>query len=183
MSDDWEGVNFAGIDLRWDYADRHSERTCRLSMNKYISNLLFRKGHKAPVKKQLSPYQRREIVYGAKQQLSPDNDTSPRLNEAGIKHVQRIVRALLYYMRAVDNKLLVDLSAIWSQQAAATENTETAVHQLLDYVATYLADGLVFRASGMALAAHANVGFNNESRSRSRAGAHIYLSEVDARPR
>ena len=35
----------------------------------------------------------------------------------------------------------------------------------------------------MALAAHADAGFNNESRARSRAGAHIYLSEADARPR
>ena len=34
----------------------------------------------------------------------------------------------------------------------------------------------------MVLAAHADAGFNNESRSRSRAGAHIFLSENDARP-
>ena len=59
----------------------------------------------------------------------------------------------------------------------------TAAHQLLDYVATYPSDGLVFHASGMSLAAHADSGFNNESRSRSRADAHIYLFEVDARPR
>ena len=56
----------------------------------------------------------------------------------------------------------------------------TAVQQLLNYVATYTADGFVFRASGMALAAHADADFNKESRSRSHAGAHIYLSEVDA---
>ena len=48
---------------------------------------------------------------------------------------------------------------------------------------TYPDDGLVFRASGMSLSAHSDAGFNNESRSRSSAGAHIYLSEEDARPR
>ena len=149
-------------------------------MNDYTSDLLFHEGHKATANMQLSPYQHREIVYGAKQQLAPDNITTPRLNEAGIKRVQRIFGALLYYARAVDNKLLVALSAISSQQAASTANTATAVHQLLDYVATYPADGLVFRASGMALAAHADAGFHNESRSHSCAGAHIYLSEVDA---
>ena len=94
--------------------------------------------------------------------------------------MQRIVGSLLYYAQAVDNKLLVALSAIGSQQATATANTATAVQHLLNYVATYPADGLVFCASVTALAAHANAGFNNESRSRSCAGAHIYLSEVDA---
>ena len=75
------------------------------------------------------------------------------------------------------------LSAIGSQQATAIETTATAIEQILDYVATYLDDGLIFRASGMSLSAHSDAGFNNESRSRSRAGAHIYLSEEDGRPR
>ena len=150
-------------------------------MKDYIRDLLFCKGHKAPAKTQLSPYQHRKIVYGAKQQLAPDKDTSLRLDEAGIKRAQSIVGALIYYARAVENKLLVALSV--SQQAASTTNTATAVHHLLDYVDTYPADGLFFRSSGMDLAAHANAGFNNESRSCSHAGAHIYLSEVDARPR
>ena len=171
---------FAVIDLRWNFEDRHSECTFRLSMNDYIGDLLFREGHKAPAKTQLSPYQHREIVYGAKQHLAPDNDNYPRFDKAGIKRMQQIVGALLYYARAVDNNLLVALSVIGSQQAAATANAATDVHHLLDYLATYPSDGLVFRASGMALAAHAYAGFNNESRSRSRAGAHIYLSEVDA---
>ena len=35
----------------------------------------------------------------------------------------------------------------------------------------------------MSLSAYADAGFNNESRARSRAGAHMYLSEVDAQPR
>ena len=183
MSEDWEGKKFAGIDLEWNYAARHSERTCRLSMVNYICDLLFREGHKAPAKPQLSPHKHREIVYGAKQQFSQAADDSAKLDAAGIKRVQRIVGAILYYARAVDNKLLVGLSAIGSQQAAATEMTAAAIKHLLDYVATYPDDGLVFRASGMSLSAHSDAGFNNESRSRSRAGAHIYLSEEDAKPR
>ena len=50
-------------------------------------------------------------------------------------------------------------------------------------VATYPDDGLLFRASEMVLCAHADTGFNNKTRSRSRGGAHIFLSEDDARPR
>ena len=183
MSVDWEGKKFAGIDIEWNYAARHGDRTCRLSMANYISDLLFREGHKAPSTPQLSPHKHREIVYGAKQQFADDTDKSAALTGPGIKRVQRIVGALLYYARAVDNKLLVALSAISSQQAAATEMTAAAIKQILDYVATYPDDGLVFRASGMSLSAHSDAGFNNESRSRSRAGAHIYLSEEDAKPR
>ena len=40
--------------------------------------------------------------------------------------------------RTVNNNLLVALSAIGYQQAAATEETSDAIEQLLDCVATYL---------------------------------------------
>ena len=183
MTEDWLGSKFAGIDLDWNYAARHSDRTCRLSMNSYVSNLLLREGHSRPNKPQHSPHQHRPIVYGAKTQPALEQDTSPKLDSAGITRVQRIVGALLYYARAVDNKLLVSLSAIGSQQAAATTNTNIAIAHLLDYVASHPADGLVFRASGMQLAGHSDAGFHNESRGRSRNGAHIFLSEDDDRPR
>ena len=110
-------------------------------------------------------------------------DTSPLLNEKGIKRTQGIVGALLYVGRAVNNKLLVALSAIGAQQASATEDTAAAIGQLLDYVATYPNDGILFRKSDMILAAHADAGFLNESRARSRAGVHILLSENEPKPK
>ena len=131
------------------------------------------------MKPQHSPHAHREIVYGAKEQLLPDADTSPPLNDAGIN----IVGSLLYYAQAVDNKLLATLSAISAQQAKATENTAKAVHQLLDYVATYPLDGITFRASNMVLVAHSNASYLTEPDSRSRAGAHIFLTEDDPTPR
>ncbi len=76
-----------------------------------------------------------------------------------------------------------DVSAIATRQACATVATEQAVHLLLDYVATYPSDRIVYRSSDMVLCAHADVGFLNETNSRSRAGAHIYLSENDPFPR
>jgi hypothetical protein len=90
---------------------------------------------------------------------------------------------LLYYARAVDNKLLIALRAITACQAKATVATEQAVDLLLDYVATYPNDGIVYHASDMILFAHADAGFLNKTNSRSRAGAHIYLSEGDLFPR
>ncbi len=90
--------------------------------------------------------------------------------------------SLLYYARAVDNKLLVALSAIVACQAKATIATKKAVDLLLDYVATYPNDGIVYQASNMILCAHADGGFLNNIDSCSRAGAHIYLSEDDPFP-
>jgi hypothetical protein len=125
-------------------------------MSNYIADLLLKFNHPPPKKPQHAPHAHREIVYGAKEQLLPDADASPPLDEAGVKRVQAIVGSLLYYARAVDNKLLATLSAISSQQANATKNTERAVTQLLDYVATYPNDGTTYRASTMILAAHSD---------------------------
>ena len=135
-----------------------------------------------PLKLQLSPHKHREIQYGAKVQKALDENTSPPLDAKGINRVQQIVGALLYYVRAVDNKLLVALNAVGMQQSAATEQTEQAISQLLDYVATYPNDGTIYRSSDMVLSAHSDAGFNNESKGRSRAGAHIFLSEDDPEP-
>ncbi len=89
---------------------------------------------------------------------------------------------LLYYAQAVNNKLLVALGAIAAQQLCATIVTEQAV-LLLDFVATYPSDGIIYQASDMVLCAHSNVGFLNETNSHSRARAHIFLSENEPFPR
>ncbi len=89
---------------------------------------------------------------------------------------------LLYYARAVDNKLLVALSAIAARQSYATMAIEQAVHLLLDYVTTYPSDGIIYQSSDMILCAHADAGFLNETNSQSHAGAHIFLSENDPFP-
>ena len=59
----------------------------------------------------------------------------------------------------------------------ATEATNDAIHQLLDYVATYPADGITFRASDIVLPAHSDAAYLNVSKARSRSGAHIMQSE------
>ena len=83
--------------------------------------------------------------------------------------------ATLFYGRAVDNKLVVIINTISSQQAHATEDTNKAVATLLDYITTYPNDGIIYCASDMILAGHSNAGFHNESKGRSRTGAHIFF--------
>jgi len=96
---------FAGINIKWDYANRR----CRISMPGYIENLLIKFKHPRPIKPHLSPYKCQPISYGAKAQLTPEADASELLNEHRIRRIQEIVGLLLYYARAVDNKLLVAL--------------------------------------------------------------------------
>ena len=96
------------------------------------------------------------ISHGEKPQLTPKEDNSKLLDAPWKIRVQDIIGSLLYYARAVDNKLLVALSAIASRQAQATVATE--------HVATYPNDGIVYRASNMILCAHAEAGFLNEYR-------------------
>ena len=111
------------------------------------------------LKTQLSPHKHHPIEYEGTQQLVQPTDTSPPLNEKIIKRIQGFVGALLYVGRAVNNTLLLTLSAIGSQQAAAIEDTSAAIEQLLDYVATYPNNGILFRKTDMILAAHADEGF------------------------
>jgi hypothetical protein len=64
-----------------------------------------------------------------------------------------------------------------AQQSCATVATEQAVHLLLDYVATYPSNGIIYRASDMVLCAYLDAGLLNETNSHSCARAHIFLSE------
>jgi hypothetical protein len=136
-----------------------------------------------PTKRQLSPHKHCKIVCGQVTQIAHKEPYSPPLSNEGIKRIQGIIGALLYYAQAVDNKLLATLSTLSSQQATATEATAEATNQLLDYVATYPDDGATYRSSDMILCAHTNAGFHNESKGCSRAGTHIFMSENDPFPR
>jgi hypothetical protein len=133
------GDKLAGIAICWDYP----RKRCRLSMPGYIDNLLIKFKHPSPSKPQFSPFKCLPISYGAKIQLTSESDTSELLDDSCTHRIHKIVGSLLYYARAVENKLLVALSAIAARQAKATVATEQAVHLLPNYVATYPNDGIV----------------------------------------
>ena len=129
-------------------------------MDGFITKLILKYGHPCPSKPQLSPHKHRKVIYGAKEQLTPEDDTSQPLDNQGIKRVQGIVGAILYYDRAMENKSLVRISAIGSQQATSTEHTNEAINQILDYCATYPANVIIFQYSTMVLCAHSDTGFH-----------------------
>ena len=76
----------------------------------------------------------------------------------------------------------MSLSNIGTQKKTATANTNMAINQLLDYVATYPDNGILFRSNGMVLAAHVDAGFLNKTKARSSAGEHLFLTEDVATP-
>jgi hypothetical protein len=117
------GDKLAGIAMRWDYP----RKRCQLSMPGYIDNSLIKFKHPCPCKTHFSPYKCLPISYGAKTQLTPESDTSELLDDSCKHRIHEIVGSLLYYAHAVDNKLLVALSAIAARQAKATIATEQAV--------------------------------------------------------
>ena len=175
----WEGKIFAGIDLEWNYTEQNPKRTCHISINGYIDKLLIRYEYPQPHKLQLSPYKHPEVTYGTEEQPTPEEKTSPALDNEGTKRIQGIIGTLLYYAIAGDNKLLVGLISIGAQQAATTQRTNEATNQLLDYSATQPTDGILYRSSDMVLFAHSGAGFRSERKVRSRAGVQNFLSEND----
>ena len=80
ITTDWEGKNFAGIDLAWDYNARRDNQTCRISMEEYIAKIILKYGHPSPKKPQLSPHKHSKVIYGAKERLAPEDGTTPPLN-------------------------------------------------------------------------------------------------------
>jgi hypothetical protein len=134
------GDKFAGMDIEWNYA----AHCCCISIPGYISTLLLKFKHPHPAKPRLSPYKCLPIAYIAKSHITPDPDSLEVLDASCKCCVQEIVASLLYYARVVDNKLILALSAIATRQAKATVATEQAVDLLLDYVATYPSDGIVY---------------------------------------
>ena len=81
-------------------------------MDGYILGLRKKYDHMPPKKPQYSPHKHQTIDYGAKQQIVKPTDTSPSIDDKGIKRVQNIVWSLLYVVSAVKNKLLVAFSSI-----------------------------------------------------------------------
>ena len=136
ISEDWKVTKFSGIDLEWNHAAKHNDHICCLAIKVYIEIVLIWFNHKSPNKYQISPHKHREIHYGAKVQVAPEEVDSPSLDAKGTKRVQDILGALIFYGWAVENKVLLALNTIFTQQAEATETTNEAIDHLLDYLST-----------------------------------------------
>jgi hypothetical protein len=149
----------------------------------YIKKLLQRFNHEYS-KPQHSPYCCAPKQFGKDAQLPLPKGDSPRLDKEGVKRVQQIVGAIIYYARCVDITLLMTLSTIAHEQTKATDNTNLSVSQMLDYCATHPNATIRFRASDMILNIHSDVSYLNAPDAQSRVGGHFFLGwlPLDNRP-
>eukprot|EP00804_Cyclotella_cryptica_P008878 CCRYP_013090-RA/>CCRYP_013090-RA protein AED:0.15 eAED:0.14 QI:0/0/0/1/1/1/3/0/882 len=139
--------------------------------------------HPVPIKPQHQPYPHTPRTYGAKQQLVDTADDSALLSNTDKTFIQEVIGVFLYYARAVDCTMLPALGSLATQQSAPTQNTMSKVHQFLDYAMTHPDAMITYRASNMILAVHSNASYLSETKARSRAGGHFFLSEDDPSPR
>jgi hypothetical protein len=73
LTTDWEGKEYSGMSLKWDYKNR----TCDISMPGYVSNVLRKFQHDPPKYPQHTPSRYFTPVYGAKTQYATQDETPP----------------------------------------------------------------------------------------------------------
>ena len=178
ISEDWTGNRYLGLTLDWDYENKE----VHVSMPDYVPDALARFKVKTPKRAQHQPYPHIQRRYGAKQQYTEEEDTTAELTKEEKTFIQEVVGVFLFYARAVDCTMLAALGSIASQQAKPTQKTMEKVKQFLDYAATHPEAIITYRASGMVLAGHSDASYLSETRARSRAGGHFFMSENETFP-
>jgi len=174
LAEDWKGDLYCGIKLDWNYEKRYLD----ISMPGYVEKQLARFGHKKPSRAQHSPYKANPKKYGKAAQDPLPEDTSDDLDDDGVKRIQQIIGAVLYYARAIDETTLCGLSSLASEQAEATVLTNEKANQLLDYLATHPDATVRYYASEMVLNIHSDASYLSETRARSRVAGLYFLGSV-----
>jgi hypothetical protein len=170
LTTDWTATVYSGMTLKWDY----DKRTCDISMPGYVANVLSKFQHDAPKHPQHTPSQYVTPVYGAKTQYATKDETPP-LTAQKCLTIQKVTGSVLYYARAVDPTVLMPLNDIATEQTKATEKTQAATNQLLDYLATHPDATIRYHASDMTLHIHSDASYLSVSNAQSRLGGLFFL--------
>jgi hypothetical protein len=149
LTTDWAAKVYSGMSLKWDY----KTRTCDIYMPGYVSNVLSKFQHDAPKHPQQTPSTYVTPVYGAKTQYATKD------------------------ARAVDPTVLMPLNDIATEQTKATEKTQAATNQLLDYLVTHPDATIGYHASDMILHIHSDASYLSVSNARSRLGGLFFCGE------
>jgi hypothetical protein len=83
----------------------------------------------------------------------------------------------LYYARAVDPTVLMPLNDIVAEQTKATEETQAATNQLLDYLATHPDATICYHASDTILHIHSDASYLSVSNARIRLGRLLFFGD------
>jgi hypothetical protein len=132
LTTDWAATVYSGMTLKWDF----EKRTCDISMPGYVSNVLSKFQHDSPKQPQHTPSRYVTPVYGTKTQYATKDETPP-LTAQQCLTIRKVTGSVLYYARAVDPTVLMPLNDIATERTKATEKTQAATNQMLDYLATH----------------------------------------------
>jgi hypothetical protein len=160
------------MSLKWDYKNR----TCDITMRGYVSNVLSKFQHDAPKHPQHTPSRYVTPVYGAKTQYATKDETPP-LTAKQCLTIKKVTGSILYYARAVDPTDLMPLNDIATEQTKATEKTQTATNQLLDYLASHPDATIRYHALDMILHIHSDASYLSVSNARSRLGGLFFCGD------
>jgi hypothetical protein len=83
----------------------------------------------------------------------------------------------LYYARAVYSIVLMPINDIATEQTKATEKTQAATNQLLDYLATHPDATIRYHASDIILYIHSDASYLSVSNARSRLGGLLFYGD------
>jgi hypothetical protein len=171
IEEDWEGTQYLGITLDWDY----KKREVHLSMPGYVEQALARFGHLIPKILQHQPHKHTVPSYGATIQYSKNDDATKLLSKEEKKYIQQVLGTFLYYGRAVDSTMLTALSSIAATQAEPTEETMENIKSFLNYAASHQDAILTYQASNMVLIVHSNKSYLSKPKAQSCARGHFFM--------
>jgi hypothetical protein len=169
----WTETVYSGMTLKWNYKNR----ICDISMPGYVSNVVSKFQHDAPKHPQHTPSRYVTHVYGAETQYATKDETPP-LTPKHCLTIQKVTGSVLYYARSVDPTVLMPLNDIATEQTKATEKTQAAMNQLLDYLATHPDAAIRYHASDMILHIHSDASYLSVSNARGRLRGLFFLGNT-----
>ena len=149
-----------------------------IDLHAYIAKMLVRHYPNGPPPRQKSPAVYKQQDYGKPgPQFAEEPDSSPRLPDPLVKHIQKVVGSLLYFAVALDTTILPAVTAIASAQAHPTRAVLEALDHLVGYVAYNQHNKVVFRASSMRMHCATDVSHQSRPGSRGVAAALFYCGD------
>jgi hypothetical protein len=115
-------------------------------------------------------------IYGAKTQYATQDETRP-LTAKQCLNIQKVTGSVLYYARSVDPTVLIPLNDIAMEKTKATEKTQAATNQLLDYLSTQLDATIRYHVSDVILHIHSGAFYLSVSNAHRSLGGLFFFGD------
>jgi hypothetical protein len=135
----------------------------------YVDNVLNKFQRDNPKHPHHTPSNYATSVYGASTHYATRDET-PILSAKQCTSIQKITGSVLYYAREVDPTVLRTLNYIATEQTKATEKTQVAAAQLLDYMVIHHAATIRYHTSDMIVHIHSGLSYLSVFQTHSRLG-------------